>query len=267
MEPTSHYVSIDEVEAGAGVPAFVPQARRSMFLAVAALSLLEMVAASAACARAEACHGASAWGVALGLVSAALCAAYVATEQSRADLAEGALEPAVLFLFFWWVAGVSIVTFWGPFVEVGAGYCAAWGTLGVVSVLLYGSSSAFRGVLDDAWAKTQRSAHVELLAVASAVELVAAVAACGSADAAASAGAGWAVVVGVVSLGACAGAWLSSSLAPPPLRASGSSGAPEPSFLRSPAFAMGITGWWMLSAVTLTLTSPFGTAEIGRAHV
>lgn len=263
-----HYTSIDELEHnGSQTPAFVPQQRHSMFLVVAALSVLEMVASSAVCAVAAQCHGAPAWGVALGFVSAVICAAYLVTAHSHPSVAEAVLEPTVLFLFWWWVAGVSTVTFYGPFVEVGNGYCATWAALVVVTVLLYGSSSAFRGTLDEAWAKSQLSTHLELLAVASVVELVAACAACARTEC--KGGAGWAIAVGAVSLGTCAWAWLSSSGLAPALRFSpssfSSSSSPVPFALsvRSPTFAMAMTGWWMLAVCTLTLSSPFAYAGNG----
>ncbi|KAG8459117.1 hypothetical protein KFE25_002524 [Diacronema lutheri] len=254
---TSHYVSIDELDGSAqhsGTPAFVPQQRHSMFLLVSALSTLEMVAAASVCARGETCHGAPAWGVALGLLSALICAAYLFAANSRADTAEAVLEPVVLFLFWWWVAGVSTLTFYGPFVEVGNGFCATWAALVVVTILLYGSSSAFRGTLDDAWAKMQLSAHVELLALASVVELVAASATC--ARGTCNDGSGWAITVGCVSLATCAWAWISSSV--PAARASSLALA-----VRSPVFATAMSGWWLLAVCTLTLSSPFEHAGNG----
>jgi hypothetical protein len=252
----SPYVSIDEPdpERGSGTPDFVPQQRHQMFLILCATSMLEMVAAASACANAADCQGASAWAIALGLVSACACGLYLYTANTRPQLAESVLEPVSLSLFWWWVAGVCTTTFYGPFLAVGNGYCAAWATLVVSTVLLYGSSTAFRGTLDEAWSRMNHSVHVELLAVASTIVVVAAGTSCAASEKCDD-GSSWGIFVGALSLFVCGAGWCTASGAE--LRAH------DTFSVRSPTFALLMAGWWMLAVCTLTMSAPFAEAGNG----
>lgn len=238
---SSHYVSIDALDEAGGVGGLSDPGRQRWMACIALVaSVVELAAGLHTCVHADSCHGAPAWAVAVGTISCTACAAAVAALTSYADLARGPLEPGALFLFWWWCAGACTLTFFGPFIVVGNGWAATWLCAALSGLILYGVSSAFRAIVDEAVdMSAPPGPYVKALTLASTVELAAAAASCARtlcAD-----GSSRAIVIGSCSLGACLF-------------------VTQPN---TPTFAVGQLVWWSLSVCVLTVSGPFMEAGNG----
>lgn len=100
-------------------------------------SIIELIAASVFCNN---CQHFTAYAVAVGAVSLALCILIVLVPKCT-DKLNQAIPYVVLLLFLWWLAGAIVLTFVAPFVWAGNGFFSTWVAV-VCAALVYKDSDA-----------------------------------------------------------------------------------------------------------------------------
>lgn len=205
-------------------------------------SIFELAAAASLCAS-DGCGGSRPYGLACGAMSAVAAVALLA--QTLALPLPVALPPKLpatltLLLLAWWSAGCLVLTFIGPFTQLGNGHLSTWGALLASAAAALPHHRTLAAGLD----RFSRLARgelglVALLGVCSAVAALQA--GCCYVFATHSPVDAWALVVGFGSAAACVGLVRSPQLVAQHAR----------------PIAAGLLGWWVQGLIVTFIPNHF----------